>query len=247
MRYFLEFCYLGTAYNGFQIQPNAPSVQAEINRCISTILQEEILTAGSSRTDTGVHARHQTLHFDTTKAVPENMVYKLNALAPNDISFLDITRVEDDFHSRFAATFRAYEYVISRRKDPFLAEQSYPFWLELDIDLMNKGAEIILAHTDFEAFSKVHTDVATFDCAIEEAKWTVDGHLLKFNIRANRFLRGMVRAIVGTLLDVGQKKISTEDVKTILESKDRSNAGRSAPAKGLFLTEVGYPPIKEKS
>ncbi|MEQ8469571.1 MAG: tRNA pseudouridine(38-40) synthase TruA [Marinoscillum sp.] len=242
MRYFLDIAYRGTAFHGWQIQPNTVTVQEEINRALSTILQTPTECLGSGRTDTGVHATHQVAHVDAEPTFGiDQLKYKLNALLPYEISINEIRVVKPDAHARFDATNRTYHYHIHKSKDPFKAGTSYLFTSELNLSLIQEAITLIKGWTDFQAFSKVHTDVNNYDCEIFEILWkeTNDGHI--FSVKANRFLRGMVRAMVGTLLDIGQEKISVNDLEQILKSGIRSNAGRSAPPEGLFLTEVKYP------
>jgi tRNA pseudouridine38-40 synthase len=243
MRYLIEFSYKGTNYCGWQIQQNANSVQAEIEKGLSLLLRTSQGVTGSSRTDTGVHAEQQFAHFDTEIIIEDisAMIYKLNKILPNDIAILSLQKVEDTFHSRFDAISRKYEYRISRKKSPFLFGMSYYFVKDLDIDLMNKSAEILFKHIDYESFSRIKTEVKTFECTIMEARWeNVDSETLNFHIKANRFLRGMVRTIVGTMIEIGLGRISVADFEQIIISKNRKNAGRAVPAEGLFLVEVNY-------
>jgi tRNA pseudouridine38-40 synthase len=243
MRYLIEFSYKGTNYCGWQIQQNANSVQAEIEKRLSLLLRTSQGVTGSSRTDTGVHAEQQFAHFDTEIIIEDisAMIYKLNKILPNDIAILSLQKVEDTFHSRFDAISRKYEYRISRKKSPFLFGMSYYFVKDLDIDLMNKSAEILFKHIDYESFSRIKTEVKTFECTIMEARWeNVDSETLIFHIKANRFLRGMVRTIVGTMIEIGLGRISVADFEQIIISKNRKNAGRAVPAEGLFLVEVNY-------
>jgi tRNA pseudouridine38-40 synthase len=243
MRYFIECAYRGTNYSGWQIQNNALAVQEVIEKALSTLLKRKIDITGSSRTDAGVHAMQQMAHFDVQEEINnlDNLVYRINKVLPFDISIQRIFIVEDDYHSRFEAISRKYEYRISRKKNPFQRGLSYEFNGDLDINLMNEACKILFFNTDFQCFSKIHTDVLTFNCTIIEARWEEKiGDLLVFHIKANRFLRGMVRAIVGTLLEVGLGKISLVDFEEIILSKDRKKAGWSVPAEGLFLMEVNY-------
>jgi tRNA pseudouridine38-40 synthase len=243
MRYLIEFSYKGTNYCGWQIQQNANSVQAEIEKGLSLLLKTSQGVTGSSRTDTGVHAEQQFAHFDTEIIIEDisAMIYKLNKILPNDIAILSLQKIEDTFHSRFDAISRKYEYRISRKKSPFLFGTSYYFVKDLDIDLMNKSAEILFKHIDYESFSRIKTEVKTFECTIMEARWeNVDSETLIFHIKANRFLRGMVRTIVGTMIEIGLGRISVADFEQIIISKNRKNAGRAVPAEGLFLVEVNY-------
>ncbi len=241
MRYFIELAYRGTRYHGWQIQANALSVQEAFNKSLSTLLKEEVTTIGSGRTDTGVHALQQYVHFDTEKVLlPHPHIYQLNALLPPDIVVKQIFNVSDKAHARFDAVARSYEYRISTCKDPFLTDMSYLYTKLLDISQMNEAASILLQHTDFESFSLVKTDVSHFKCQIYKAQWEVSGERVIFFIQANRFLRGMVRAIVGTLMDVGLRKLSIQEFEEIIQSKDRRKAGRAVPPQGLFLTQVQY-------
>lgn len=245
MRYFIELAYNGKNYHGWQVQPQAISVQEVLNKAISTILRKEINIVGAGRTDAGVHASQMFAHFDVIEALKENFTYKLNALLPDDIVVYSTTLVHDDAHARFDATSRSYEYKIWLGRNPFTLHTTWQLHhQQLNIDLMNKAASILYEYEDFECFSKVKTDVNTFNCKVTNAKWILNNNDLTFHISANRFLRNMVRAIVGTLIDVGLEKITINDFKKIIESKNRSNAGVSVPAKGLFLTAVTYNYIK---
>ena len=242
MRYFLDLAYKGTNYHGWQIQKNASSVQETVNQALSTILQQKTECTGSGRTDTGVHATQQIAHFDTGTIIePADLQYKLNVLLPFDIAVNNIRQVKEDAHARFDATLRSYNYLIHTKKDPFKVGSSYFYSQPLNIDLINKAIPVLKETKDFQAFSKVKTDVKTFDCEIFDISWETseDGH--RFVVSADRFLRGMVRALVGTLLDVGLSKTSPNDLKIILKSGNRSMAGRAVPPEGLFLTKVDYP------
>jgi tRNA pseudouridine38-40 synthase len=241
LRYFIKFSYNGTNYHGWQYQPNASSVQETLAKAVSVILNETVELMGAGRTDTGVHARIMFAHFDFDKNIEAGtIVHKLNSFLPKDIVVFEIIRVHDDAHARFDATRRTYEYRINTSKDAFMHEQSWYYQTELDIELMNKAAELLLTHTDFQCFSKVNTDVNTFNCKITEAFWKQEGNALIFTISADRFLRNMVRAIVGTLINVGLHKITLADFNTIIESRNRSEAGFSVPAHGLYLTDIQY-------
>jgi tRNA pseudouridine38-40 synthase len=241
LRYFIKLAYNGTNYHGWQYQPNASSVQETMNKAFSVILNSEINLMGAGRTDTGVHAKEMYAHFDleTPFDIP-NLIHKLNAFLPKDIVIYDIFPVDDEAHTRFDATKRTYEYHINTFKDAFLQEQSWYFHQKLDLDLMNKAAKLLLNHTDFQCFSKVNTDVNTFDCTIFEAHWQQENEKLIFTISANRFLRNMVRSIVGTLINIGLHKITLNDFESIIESKNRDKAGFSVPAHGLYLTKIEY-------
>ncbi|TDE03865.1 tRNA pseudouridine(38-40) synthase TruA [Flavobacterium hiemivividum] len=241
MRYFIKLAYNGTPYHGWQYQPNASSVQETLNKAISTVLNSEISIMGAGRTDTGVHAKEMYAHFDfeTPFDIP-NIVHKLNSFLPKDVVVYNIIAVPDEAHARFDALKRTYEYHINTFKDPFLQEQSWYFHQKLDVELMNKAAKLLFNHIDFQCFSKVNTDVNTFDCTIFEANWKQINNQLVFTISANRFLRNMVRSIVGTLVNVGLHKITLDDFNTIIENKNRDKAGFSVPAHGLYLTEIEY-------
>ena len=214
MRYFIELSYHGKNYHGWQIQPDAISVQQKVNTALSIMLQKEINVVGAGRTDTGVHASQMFAHFDLEKQVVDNAVFKLNSILPKDIVVYQIFLVEDEKHARFNALSRSYEYKISLGRNPFLVDFSWQIHTQrFDIDAMNEAAKLLLEYKDFESFSKVKTDVYTFICDITEAVWTQKENELIFHISANRFLRNMVRAIVGTLLEVGSGKISIEDFR----------------------------------
>ena len=242
MRYFIHLAYNGTHFHGWQIQPNATSVQENLNKAFSVLLQTEINLMGAGRTDTGVHAREMYAHFDSDNSFDiTTLVHKLNSFLPKDIVIYDIIPVHDDAHSRFDATKRTYEYHIHQFKNPFIDELSWYFHQPLDIDLMNQASQLLFNYTDFECFSKVNTDVNTFDCTIFEAYWKRgQNDQLVFTISANRFLRNMVRSIVGTLINVGLHKITLDDFTKIIESKSREKAGFSVPAHGLYLTKIEY-------
>ncbi len=241
MRYFIKLAYNGTQYHGWQLQPNASSVQETMNKAFSVLLNTKISLMGAGRTDTGVHAKEMFAHFDFETPIDVlSLVHKLNSYLPKDIVIYTIIPVHDEAHTRFDATKRTYEYHINTLKDAFSQEQSWYFHQKLDIDLMNEAARILYNHTDFQCFSKVNTDVNTFDCTIFEAYWNRENYNLIFTISANRFLRNMVRAIVGTLINIGLHKITLADFSAIIESKNRDKAGFSVPAHGLYLTKIEY-------
>ena len=241
MRYFIELAYNGKNYHGWQIQPDVVSVQEKINHAISTVLQLQIEVVGAGRTDTGVHASQMFAHFDLEKEIKGDIVHKLNSILPNDITIYRVFLVEDEHHARFNAESRSYEYKIWLGRNPFLLDFSWQIHSQqLNVSKMNKAASLLLEYEDFQTFSKVKTDVYTFNCNVTEAVWKQEGDLLVFHISANRFLRNMVRAIVGTLVDVGLEKITVDNYREIIESKNRGNAGLSVPAKGLFLTKIKY-------
>jgi len=246
MRYFIELQYLGKNYHGWQIQPDAISVQEVIQNALSTLLRKKIAIVGAGRTDAGVHASQMFAHFDFTDTLNVlKLKDRLNAFLPKDIAILSIFKVHKEAHARFDATSRSYEYHIFLGKNPFNLDTSWQIYhLDLDLDKMNKASKILLNHTNFKCFSKSNTDVHTYNCTITEAKWELSGNHLIFYITANRFLRNMVRAIVGTLYNIGLGKIKVADLERIIKSEDRSNAGFSVPAKGLFLTKVTYPFIE---
>ncbi|GAB7258189.1 tRNA pseudouridine(38-40) synthase TruA [uncultured Polaribacter sp.] len=241
MRYFIELAYNGKNYHGWQIQPDVISVQEKINHAISTVLQLQLEVVGAGRTDTGVHASQMFAHFDLEKEIEGDIVHKLNSILPNDITIYKVFLVEDEHHARFNAESRSYEYKIWLGRNPFLLDFSWQIHSQqLNIIKMNEAASLLLEYEDFQTFSKVKTDVYTFNCNVTEAVWKQEGDLLVFHISANRFLRNMVRAIVGTLVDVGLEKITVDNFREIIESKNRGRAGLSVPAKGLFLTKIKY-------
>lgn len=245
MRYFIELAYKGTNYHGWQYQPGSSSVQETINKALSLLLKTDIDIVGAGRTDTGVHAKQMFAHFDFDGDInPSQLVYKLNSFLPKDIVIINITKVPNEAHARFDAVKRTYEYHIHTKKNVFLNDSSYLFQQPLDIDKMNEACQILFRHTDFECFSKSNTDVKTFTCAIFDAHWKQDGDKIVFTISADWFLRNMVRAIVGTMLNLGTGKISLADFEKIIESKERSQAGFSVPAHGLFLTKIEYEYLK---
>ena len=242
MRYFVEFSYFGKGYHGWQNQPNAITVQQVLETAITTLLREKIALVGAGRTDAGVHAKQMYAHFDSDKIQdPLKLTYRLNAFLPEDIAVCSIFEVAAEAHARFDASERTYEYWIVQRKNPFLYDFSHYMRYPLDVASMNNVASILSEYDDFECFSKSNTDVKTYRCAIKRAVWEHRKDKLVFTITADRFLRNMVRAIVGTLLEVGMGKSNLEDVKSIINSKDRSKAGASVPAKGLYLTSILYP------
>lgn len=241
MRYFIELSYNGKNYHGWQIQPDVISVQEKLNSALSTIFQQDIQVVGAGRTDTGVHASQMFAHFDVDKNLKGDFAFKLNSILPKDIVVYKVFLVDDEKHARFDAVSRSYEYKIWLGRNPFLLDFSWQIHSQKpDLKLMNEAAKLLKEYTDFQTFSKVKTEVYTFNCDVTEAFWEQRGEELTFHISANRFLRNMVRAIVGTLLDVGFGKISIDDFRNIIESKNRGNAGLSVPAKGLFLTQIKY-------
>ncbi len=244
-RYFIKLAYNGAAYHGWQWQENAITVQQVLEESLSVIFGTKIEIIGAGRTDTGVHATAFYAHFsheiDFNKEDLGTKVFKLNSFLPKDIYIYDIFKVKEDAHARFDAISRTYEYMITTRRDPFRNELAWFAFGNLDVERMNKGAAELLNYTDFTSFSKLHTQVKTNNCVIMEAGWKKEDHLLIFKIRADRFLRNMVRAIVGTLVDLGRGKADVNELKRIIEAKDRGEAGLSVPAHGLYLTNVEYP------
>ncbi|NAS32489.1 tRNA pseudouridine(38-40) synthase TruA [Flavobacteriaceae bacterium R38] len=242
MRYFLEFSYNGKQYHGWQKQPNAISVQECIEKALSTLMRTPIMIVGAGRTDAGVHAKQMFAHFDIDENIDtDNLTHRLNSFLPRDIGIHQLYKVVDTAHARFDAVSRTYEYWIVYKKDPFLTDYAYLSRQNLDLEKMNEVSQLLFEYEDFQCFSKSNTDVKTYRCDIMEANWKQDDEKLIFTIKADRFLRNMVRAIVGTLLQVGSGQISKEDVKKIIESKNRSKAGASVPAHALYLTQVIYP------
>ena len=244
MRYFMHLAYNGSTFHGWQIQPNAPTVQELWEKALNIFCNEKIPVVGCGRTDTGVHASCFYAHFDTELQLDErqllHITHKINAFAGENVAIYRIFPVANDLHARFSATARTYQYHVATNKMPFLQDFVYRIFCNLDVEKMNSAAQILFQYEDFTSFSKLHTQTATNNCQIMHAHWDeVDGHLV-FTIKANRFLRNMVRAITGTLIDVGRGKISTYDFRSIIESRNRCNAGTSLPAKALFLTNVEY-------
>lgn len=245
LRYFIKFAYNGKNYFGYQIQPNAISVQETLQKALSLLLKQPIEIVGAGRTDSGVHAKEMYAHFNNKTAFDKNiLIKKLNSYLPKDIVIYDFIKVSENAHARFDASKRTYEYHIHQFKNAFTHENSWYQHQLLDINKMNRACEILKKYTDFECFSKVNTDVFTFNCQITKAHWQQTGSQLKFTISADRFLRNMVRAIVGTMINIGIGKIEVEDLCKIIESKDRSQAGFSVPAHGLYLTKIEYPYIE---
>lgn len=240
--YFIKLAFKGTNYHGWQIQENATSVQGILDHSLTLMLKEKITTTGAGRTDTGVHAKEFYAHFNTieNKSFDNNFIGRLNTFLPKDIVVFDIYPVADTAHARFDAISRTYEYHIHQKKDPFLDEFSCYIYKRLDIEKMNEASELLFQYKDFKCFSKSRTQVKNYNCHIMHANWQQSSHQLIFTIKANRFLRNMVRAIVGTLLEVGYRSLSIDEFKKVIESGDRSNAGESMPACGLYLTKIEY-------
>lgn len=242
IRYFIHLAYNGTRYHGWQIQPDAITVQEELEKCLSLKLGEKISLTGCGRTDTGVHARNFYAHFDVEKEISncEEFVHRLNIFLPNDIVIYKCWKVDNDLHARFDAKSRTYRYYISQTKNPFHTHDAFYYYGKINVELMQEAAKILFEYTDFTSFSKLHTQVKTNNCKIMEARFFEDNGLLVFEIKADRFLRNMVRAVVGTLLEVGRGKLSVEQFRGVIENKNRCSAGSSMPAHALFLEDVTY-------
>lgn len=242
-RYFIELAYDGTNYHGWQIQPNGSSVQETLMKALATFLRQEVEVVGAGRTDAGVHARRMMAHFDIDRELDGVQVTdKLNRLLPPDISVYRVVPVKPDAHARFDATYRKYQYHVTTCKDPFSRQYAWRLFHPLDFEKMNEAARTLFDYTDFTSFSKLHTDVKTNNCRIMHAEWTqVSDTEWVFTIQADRFLRNMVRAVVGTLVEVGRGKLSIDGFRRVIEQKDRCSAGSSVPGHALFLVDVGYP------
>lgn len=241
MRYVLKLAYDGTRYYGWQSQTVGNTVQQEVEAGLKRVTRSDIPVMGCGRTDTGVHAREYYLHFDWDSIPDEGFVFHLNNAVPADIAVYDCFRVQENFHARYSAIHRKYEYHILQKPDPFLRDWAYFRYGELDMAAMEKACAYLLTCRDFKSFSKSKTDVKTYICHLMECRWEQNGSHLVFHVKADRFLRNMVRAMVGTLLDIGSGRLSLADLPSVMEAGDRSNAGTSVPAKGLFLTEIAYP------
>lgn len=239
-RYFLELSYKGTAYSGFQVQDNASTIQSEIEKALQTLFRQTFELTGSSRTDAGVHANQNFFHFDTEQAVKAKHIYNLNALLPQDIAVKGIYPVPDTAHCRFDAVGREYKYFIYSSKDPFKNDRAWLFPYPLDPELLQQGARILMEYNDFTSFSKRNTQVKTFQCSIEVSEWYTEADTLIYRVKANRFLRGMVRGLVGTMLKLGRGQITMDEFKQVIEAKDCSRADFSTPPQGLFLNCVYY-------
>jgi len=241
-RYFIELAYKGTRFHGWQIQPNVVSVQECLEKALSTITREPIAVTGAGRTDTGVHAAYYVAHFDSEKLVLDHpdFAHKLNSFLNKDVVIFNISKVSPETHARFDAISRTYQYHLNLVKDPFSLETSWYFFQQPDLVKMNEASLLLFEYTDFTSFSKLHTDVKTNNCKIYCAEWSQVGSNVVFTVKADRFLRNMVRALVGTILEVGTGKISLDDFRSIIGQKDRGAAGLSVPAHGLFLIDVEY-------
>jgi len=241
-RYFIQLGYKGTAYHGFQVQDNARTIQSELQRALFILFKNDIVLTGSSRTDAGVHAIQNFFHFDTDLSVQAKQVYNLNAILPPDICVRDIQQVAPTAHCRFDAIAREYHYYIYTRKDPFMEDRGWHYPYHLDIELLNKAADLLKKYTDFTSFAKRNTQVFTHNCSIETSKWELlDEHTLRYTVKANRFLRGMVRGLVGTMVKVGRGNINLAEFENIITAKDCRKADFSTPPQGLFLVKVIYP------
>ncbi len=242
MRYFIWFGYDGTHYHGWQIQPNGITVQSELQRCLSLLLRDEIDVVGAGRTDAGVHARRMAAHFDIDQSLDTPLIVKkLNGLLPQDIAVYDIEQVADDLHARFSATSRTYHYYVHTQKSPFLRNYSLQIHYQLDYELMNEAGRILMEYDDFGSFCKAGSDVKTTICHVTHAQWHQTSPTeWYFEITANRFLRNMVRAVVGTLVEVGRGRMTLDDFRQVIEGKQRTQAGESMPAQALFLEDVTY-------
>lgn len=241
MRYFIEVAYKGTSFNGFQVQDTAHTVQAEVDHAISTLMRSKIETTGSSRTDSGVHARQNFLHFDTELPLHPQFIYKVNAILSGDVVLKNVYKVSDEAHSRFHALTRSYEYTLYMHKDPFMQDRGYFFPYRLDTDLLQEAAGILMEYQDFMTFSKRNTQVRTYICSIKTSYWKIEEERIVYNVTANRFLRGMVRGMVGTMLRVGRGKLTIAQFREAIESRNCVNADFAVPPQGLCLMKVAYP------
>ena len=239
-RFFLEVAYRGTAYSGFQSQENANTIQQEVEQAFRTLQRNAVVLTGSSRTDAGVHALQNFFHFDFESPLHPQFVYKINAILPSDIVVRSVKQVADDAHCRFDASSRVYDYFIYRSKDPFLEDRAWYFPYTLNMEALQEAAALLMRYHDFTSFSKRNTQVKTFECSIMESSWRQQQDCLVYRVRANRFLRGMVRALVATMLQVGRGTLSLEDFRAVIDAKDCTRASFAAPAHGLFLVEVCY-------
>ena len=240
-RYFLELSYMGTAYAGFQIQQNARTVQSEVEKALEIFFRRKIDLTGASRTDAGVHAFQNYFHFDDQGEINPSAVYNLNALLPADISIKGLIKVKPDSHSRFDATSREYKYFIYKDKNPFLQDRAYYYPYPLDLGLLNEAAALLMKERDFTSFSKRRTQVKTYLCDLQFSQWTEENGTIVYYVKSNRFLRGMVRGLVGTMLQAGRGKLGVKELKQIIDSHDATNADFAVPPQGLFLMRVNYP------
>ncbi len=241
-RYFLQVAYKGTHYSGFQIQQNTEdTIQYQVEKALKTLLKTPVSLTGSSRTDAGVHALQNFFHFDLPTAFNTTWLYKLNAILPTDIVIKKVTEVAEEAHCRFDALTRTYHYYIYRQKNPFLEDRAYYFPYTINVDLMNEAAAILMEYTDFTSFSKRNTQVKTFNVSLMESIWIQEEDCIYYRVKGNRFLRGMVRGLTATMLQIGREKINTAGLHNILQAKDCTKANFAVPAHGLFLTEVKFP------
>jgi tRNA pseudouridine38-40 synthase len=240
-RYFLEVSYKGTNYSGFQSQHNANTIQAEIEKAFQILQKQEVIMTGSSRTDAGVHALQNFLHFDFVKQLHPQFNYKMNAILPGDIVIKKVYLVSNDAHCRFDAVSREYKYYIYQAKDPFLADKAFFFPYKLDMGKLVEAADVIKEYTDFTSFSKRNTQVKTFNCEIQESNWSINENVLVYNVKANRFLRGMVKAMTATMLKVARNKMTLDEFRNVIEAKNNTKAQFAVPSHGLFLCAVKFP------
>ena len=240
-RFFLEVLYNGAGYSGFQTQENAPTIQAEVETAFRVLQREEVLMTGSSRTDAGVHALQNYFHFDFAGEISPHFIYKINAILPPQVVVKSLFALASDAHCRFDATSRVYKYFIYKRKNPFLMDRAYYFPFKIDVDKLQEAASIVKEYTDFTSFSKRNTQVKTFECRILHSEWLWENDCLIYQVEANRFLRGMVRAVTATMLKVGRGKITMEEFRQVIEAKDCTKASFAVPAHGLFLVNVRFP------
>lgn len=240
-RYFLELMYEGTRYSGFQVQENQQTIQSEMARALETLFRQPFFLTGSSRTDAGVHARQNFFHFDTEQPITARHIYNLNAVLPQDIAVKAIYKVADEAHCRFDALSRRYSYHIYRKKDPFRVNRGWLYPYPLNIDLLNEAAAVLMEYQDFSSFSKRNTQVKTFICQLMLSRWEEEADGLVYHVQANRFLRGMVRGLVGTMLKVGRGQTDLETFRAVISSLDCTKADFTTPPQGLFLEQVVYP------
>jgi tRNA pseudouridine38-40 synthase len=245
MRYFIELAYKGTDFHGWQFQPNGLSVQQVLEETLTKRLSQPVYVTGSGRTDAGVHAAQQFAHFDISTPLPEAdlLVYSLNNMLPDGIAIRSIFPVAPDAHARFSATARYYQYHICRQKSPFETHQAYIFRPALNVPALNEAAGTLLRYSNFRSFSKVRTEVNHYHCRLMRSEWAWQGEHLVYHVKSDRFLYGMVRCLVGTMLEVGQGRMTIAEFEAIIRAEDRTRAGRAAPPNGLFLKEVSYPDL----
>jgi tRNA pseudouridine38-40 synthase len=240
-RYFLEVAYIGTLYSGFQKQDNANSIQEEIEKAFAVYFRKPVNMTGSSRTDTGVHALQNFFHFDFDEIIPQKFLYNINSILPMCIVVKNMYLMRSDAHCRFDAISREYRYYVYKKKNPFLQDRAYYFPYTVNLENLTEAAKIISGYTDFRSFSKRNTQVKSFECMIKKSEWEIKEDCLVYHVQANRFLRGMVRGLVGTMLQAGRQKISLEEFEKIIQNRDASKADFSVPGHGLFLVAVNYP------